>query len=590
MCKGGSATLTLTFTGTAPYNFTYTDGITPVTVTWHLTSVYTASVSPAVNTTYTLTSLTDGNSCTGAVSGSAVITVNQPPVLTLTGTNLICYNVSTGAIDMTITGGTSPFGITWTGPDSFTASTEDIGGLKEGYYAVSVLDTKGCTATANMTLTQPPVLSGSVAGTNITCFGASDGTITISGAAGGAGAREFTINGGLGWQVSPLFTGLAPGTYNVIMRDVVNPTCMLTLNGALQLTAPAVLNATVVKTDVNCFGANNGSIVISAPSGGYGTYGYSVNGGANWQGSGNFTNLTPGNYNVRIRDAVNPLCEIALTSLTITQPLILTATVNSTNVSCFGSTDGSITISAPGGGHGNYEYSINGGGSWQGSGTYTSLSPGTYNVQIRDADYPGCYIVLNSALVITQPSVLAASVASTNVTCNGAGDGIITITNPTGGYGTYQYSNDGGANWQVSGTFSGLPPGTYDVRIRDAANTLCEIILNPGLQITQPAVLSAIVIATDITCFGANNGVINIKNSAGGYGTYQYSNNGGANWQDSPVFPGLTKGTYDVRIRDKAHAGCVIILDAAVTISEPAVLGATVASTNVTCFGAETEQ
>ena len=82
----------------------------------------------------------------------------------------------------------------------------------------------------------------------------------------------------------------------------------------------------------------------------------------------------------------------------------------------------------------------------------------------------------------------------------------------------------------------------------------------------------ALVIDTDITCFGANDGVINITNSAGGYGTYQYSINGGVSWQDSPTFSGLIPATYDVRIRDRAHTGCVIILDAAVVISEPAVL------------------
>ena len=69
MCKGIPATLTMAFTGTAPYTFTYTDGTTPVTVVGHLTNVYTVAVSPLVNTTYTLTSLTDGNVCTGVVSG-----------------------------------------------------------------------------------------------------------------------------------------------------------------------------------------------------------------------------------------------------------------------------------------------------------------------------------------------------------------------------------------------------------------------------------------------------------------------------------------------------------------------------------------
>ncbi len=530
MCLGGSKTLTITFTGTAPFTFTYTDGTTPVNVVGHLTNVYTVSVSPLVNTTYTLTSLTDGNSCTGVVSGSAVISINPPPVLTLTGTDLICYNVHTGAVTMAITDGTAPFGYAWTGPNGFFANTQNISALEAGYYAATVTDSKGCQGTANITLTQPPVLNGSAAGTNITCFGANDGTITVSGAVGGAGTHEFTIDGGLNWQASPDFTALSPGTYNVMMRDAVNPTCILVLNGALLLTQPAVLNAVVTKTDVNCFGANNGSIVISSPTGGYGTYGYSVNGGANWQGSGNFTNLAPGSFDVRIRDAANTGCFIILDpAVVITEPVVLSATVNSTNITCFGSTDGTITISAPAGGHGTWEYSINGGGSWQASGNYTALAPGTYNVQIRDAAYTGCFIVLNAGLVITQPAVLQANVASTNVSCNGANDGIINITAPVGGYGTYEYSIDGGTSWLGTGLFNGVDPGTYDVRIRDAANTGCFIILNAGLQITEPLALNATVLKTDITCFGANDGQIQITNSAGGYGTYEYSDDGGAN-------------------------------------------------------------
>ena len=587
MCRGLSTTLTITFTGLAPYTFTYTDGTTPVNVNAYPSGVYTVSVSPLVNTTYTLTSLTDGNACTGVVSGSAVITVNLPPVPALTGTNLICYNVHTGAITTTVTDGTAPFGFIWTGPNGYTANSQDISNLEAGYYAVTVNDTKGCSGTANITLTQPPVLAGSASGTNVTCFGAGDGTITISGAAGGAGVQEFTIDGGLNWQVAPNFTALGPGTYNVMMRDAVNPTCILVLNSSLQITQPAVLNAVVTKTDVSCFNAANGSIIISSPSGGYGTYRYSINGGANWVGSGNFTNLAPATYDVRIRDAVQTGCVITLNAaLSITEPTVLTATVTKTNVTCFGNTDGTISISAESGGHGTYEYSINGGGSWQGTGTYSALAPGTYNVQIRDAAFAGCYIVLNPALVVSQPAVLQANVSSTNVTCNGANDGIINITAPSGGYGSYEYSVNGGSNWFGAGLFNGLTPGTYDVRIRDAANNGCEIILNSGLQITQPAALTALVVGTDITCFGANDGVITITNSAGGYGTYQYTVNGGGVWQDSPVFPGLLPATYDVRIRDKAHIACFAILDGAFVISEPAVLSATVASTDVTCNSA----
>ena len=113
-------------------------------------------------------------------------------------------------------------------------------------------------------------------------FGANDGTITISGATGGTGTYEYTIDGGTTWAGSGTFTGLAPGTYNVRIRDAVNPTCILVLNnGTGHYPGPAVLSATVTKTDITCFGANNGSIIISSPTGGYGTYQYTINGGTN---------------------------------------------------------------------------------------------------------------------------------------------------------------------------------------------------------------------------------------------------------------------------------------------------------------------
>ncbi len=60
----------------------------------------------------------------------------------------------------------------------------------------------------------------------------------------------------------------------------------------------------------------------------------------------------------------------------------------------------------PAGGYGTYEYSINGGGSWQASGTFAALTNGTYNILIRDAAHIGCVIVLNNTYSITQPGLL----------------------------------------------------------------------------------------------------------------------------------------------------------------------------------------
>src|SRR4029453_3240689 len=171
----------------------------------------------------------------------------------------------------------------------------------------------------------------------------------------------------------------------------------------------------------------------------------------------------------------------------------------------------------------------------------------TYNVQIRDAAHTVCVTIRNGALVITQPGALTADVASTNVTCNGANDGTITITNPAGGYGTFEYSIDGGTSWHTSGSFTALANATYNVQIRDAAHTACVVTLNSALVITQPAALTADVASTNVTCNGGNDGTITITNPAGGGGTYEFSIDGGISWQASGSFTALASATYDVR-------------------------------------------
>ena len=352
-------------------------------------------------------------------------------------------------------------------------------------------------------------MAATVGNTNVTCYGANDGTITITSPTGGYGTYEYSIDGGAAWQASGSFAALAPGFYNVQIRDAAHPMCIVTLNGSLRITEPPQLAAAVGKTDVTCFGANDGRITISGATGGYGTYEYRISGGASWQASGTFNGLAPGSYNVQIRDAAHTGCIIVLNSaLVITEPAALSATVTGTNVTCFGANNGIITITGAAGGYGTYEYSINGGTNWSGLNNFTNLAPGTYDVRMRDAAHTACTVILNAALTITQPAVLKADVARTNVTCFGGSDGTITITNPTGGYGTYEYSINGGGSWQASGTFTALVPGNYNVQIRDAAHISCVIILDNSLQITQPPMLNAVVLTTMVTCNGANDGII----------------------------------------------------------------------------------
>ncbi len=179
-----------------------------------------------------------------------------------------------------------------------------------------------------------------------------------------------------------------------------------------------------------------------------------------------FSGLDPDFYTVFVRDVITDNI-IDFNTLQITQPAVLNATLTSTNVTCSGSNNGSITISSPTGGSLAYEYTIDG-TTWQSSGTYTLLPPATYQVQMRDKNDPSCIKILNNALVISEPAPLNATITSTNVTCFAKSNGSIVVSSPTGGSGTYQYSRNGGA-WQASGTFSPLPPGVNTIVMRDQA-------------------------------------------------------------------------------------------------------------------------
>lgn len=476
------------------------------------------------------------------------------PTITIgiTSTDVSCFNGALGVATATPSGGTAPYTYSWnTSPVQNTATATN---LTAGPYTVIVTDKNGCTGTTTVNISQPAVLSATVGGTNVTCFGANDGTINIKDPQGGHGTYEYRLNTGP-WQAGPQFSfsNLAPANYSVQIRDASFPSCTITLNNALTITQPNVLSATVGGRNVTCFGANDGTISIKSPSGGQGTYEYSINGGISWQSSGSFIGLSPKSYTVQIRDALYTDCVVTLDNAhVITQPTVLSATVAYSDVTCNGANDGTITFTNPSGGYGTYEYSL-GTGSWQSTGSFTGLSPATYSLQIRDGIYPTCILILGNQ-TITDPEALSATVVKTDVTCNGANDGIITITSPLGGWGTYEYSINGGGTWLLSGTFTNLAPSIYSVQIRDAAHTNCTKVLNNALSITQPAVLDASGTVISQSCNSCKDAAINLAVS-GGTLPYTFAWTGPDGYSSSnQTITSLKPGSYSVVVTD-AH-GC----------------------------------
>ncbi|MBI5219762.1 MAG: T9SS type A sorting domain-containing protein, partial [Bacteroidia bacterium] len=411
-------------------------------------------------------------------------------------------------------------------------------------YNVKIKDTPGCIATlnANLTLTNPAVMTAVITPTNPTCNNYTDGIISIAGAANGTAPYTYSIDGGTSWAASP-FNGLAAGLYNVKIKDFTG--CTATLNGSLILTQPDALSATITPTDVTqCFGNNNGSIVMSAPAGGSGSYEYTINGGGAWQADVNFTNLDTGNYNVQIRDGNALFCKIVLNdALTLTQPIILSAIATSTNLSCNGINDGTITISSQNGGYGAYEYSIDSGSGWQAGVNFTNLDTGTYNIQIRDSAYQSCVIILNPALTISQPTSLSLSITYTVISCTDSSDGSATIS-INGGVAPYIYLWDDGAS-QITQTALNLSADTYNCTVTDFHG--CTIVGN--IVIPDPPQFNVSVsLVQALKCNNDSDAVITVAET-NGLSPYIYS------WDDlylqnTQNADSLPAGSYSVSVTD----------------------------------------
>lgn len=271
-------------------------------------------------------------------STSATYTLDAPAVLNASlsaptvvgGTNINCSGASTGSINATIVGGTTPFGLSWSGPGSFTSTNEDISSLIAGTYVLSITDANGCTANASTTLTQPTALTATASMTTaVSCFGGNNGIASAS-ANGGTAPYSYA------WSTAPAqngtsATGLATGPYTVLVTDANG--CTTTSNVSIAQPAAALSVAISAQTNVLIFGQSTGSATASA-SAGTGPYSYSWN-TTPVQNSATAINLAAGSYTVTATDANG--CNTS-TTVIIGQPAnALSASIAAqTNVLCFG--------------------------------------------------------------------------------------------------------------------------------------------------------------------------------------------------------------------------------------------------------------
>ena len=392
--------------------------------------------------------------------------------------------------------------------------------IPAGSYSWSITDPQNCGDTisaSDFVVVQPNELNANIALTEVTCSSGDDGTITVVGSFGGSGDYEYQLLSSVenrSWQGDSVFANLSPGFYDIWMRDANAPSCEIEIQSNVEV---YIITASISETDITCYNGTDGVISISGSTGGTPPYQYSVTGGINWQASGEFTGLSADTFNVQIQD--NDACIVVLDSMVIlTQPDSLHAAVTSTNISCGGAADGSISLSTATGGTGSYQYSVNGGSGWQSATDFTALAPGVYDVWIMDGS--SCQKFLET-VEITEPLPLAADLDSSNITCFEGNDGSIIISNPTGGSGSYEYSIDNGITWQDSGNYVNLVAGTYQVVLRDSNAVNCELILDANLILDEPAPLQVTSAPNDFADCEGSTAQFSVGHSAG-VGTVNY--------------------------------------------------------------------
>lgn len=464
-------------------------------------------------------------------------------------------------VDLTTSGGTAPyrfsvdggpFSSTYTGATTFTVNTAAT-------YAILVEDANGCQRSASVNVPDIPPPIFNITEEDANCGGANDGRITINVTSGFGYEIEYSIDNGANYQISNVFSNLAPGTYDIVLRYEQDSFTCTTTPIVGTVGTPSNITATATPDTVpTCLDETGGQITISGVSGGTAPYEYSV--GAGFGTNPVFSNLGVGTYTPLIRDAngcVQPLPDVVFN--TLDKPTDLDFSISS--LDCI-TTTATVALTVTGGTTPyNYEIiapagsAINNGN----NDTFAGLGLGTYTFRVTDNE--GCSYDENYA--ITDISSIGVQAQQTRVvTCVGGSDGEGRFL-VDGFNSTYSYSIDGGTVFtaQNAGVIPvvGLAAGSYVISVTDEETNCTD---TATLVIEEPSTAFAIS-SLDVTAMNCQNGNIGSVrvNTVGGWGGNRYTltqpDSSTRGPQNGSVFANLSQdGLYQVSVTDAN--GCTL--------------------------------
>ena len=288
--------------------------------------LYSGAVQIASNSTGLFTGLTPGatyivkayidQSCGGIQLIKTVTLSNCALSISATFINPSC-NLSNGSITATAFYGTPPYqyskdGITYQPTGLFS-------GLAAGNYTITVRDAINTTATVNVTLANSSPLQVSAIPTSATC-NLNNGTIIANGI-GGTMPLQYSSDG-INFQPTGLFTGLAPNSYTITVKDA-NSCSNTTVAFVTTIPAPQI-TADSIPTSCN----NSSGMITATATSGSPPYQFSIN-GTTFQASNIFTGLATGAYTVTVKDAIGCIATRSI-SVIVTNTLVVNAGNNMT--------------------------------------------------------------------------------------------------------------------------------------------------------------------------------------------------------------------------------------------------------------------
>jgi gliding motility-associated-like protein len=497
--------------------------------------------------------VTDANGC----SREQNINLGAPDPIQIRVTNIEdvnCHGRNNGRIFIEVTGGTGLYFYSW----DHGFINQNPTNLSPGSYSVTVRDSNGCLARLeNIVIEEPAPLEINLINTVTPTCVYNDGSIEVefTGALPGAGtSRWYNVEtGDLIAENTSVVNGLTPGFYRVEYSSGASCTVtkIIRLDGP-----PSKLRLITNTDDANC-PADFGILSFTA-TGGVPGYNFQIFLEGIWQPITNsiMSNLTIGTYDVKVTDS-NGCEDTGSIRINQADPPFYTAEVIQ-DVSCYNGNDGMITFGLFGNTSGItvqwYRRISSGSGVPIPTSQLSNLVAGTYYFELIYAS--GCMITSDEFIISQPPQVVTIPLVtqpncgdergSFSLTVNGGVPGKTIQINSINGFSrTLVNENTGVFN------FENLPHGEYTWTVEDPGCGITSGVFTIN-QIIKPAFT---VESQNISCFGGNNGVINITNTTlhPGRSFTVFINN--ISQGSNTSFNNLAPGNYQVRIMD--NFGCL---------------------------------